>query len=591
LAANAELIDPDYSRNQRVKRFSYIAWLRVLILLLAIGFAYFCIWNSALLEPQTFQQNYILALIACTFGVIAFVSGRLSFALVLSGTLFFALKFISVMKLRFLNSPLMPADFVYFARDSLLETLKQYPHMLGLLIGVCIVAPLLLWFIWHFDVRFLAMLQSRRLRVGLRLVGGAACALAMWWCMQPNGPFSTVYNTGLWNTFSNNAHLTNFFVALRDMQPALPAMSSDATAAKNWATTAERISEGANASSQHPDIIQVLEESTFDPSNFAGCTIPQCRPKMLQPDQYTRAHGYLRTHTFGGGTWVSEFSVLSGMPQDIFGAAGMYAPFVLAPRLTDSLPLLLKRLGYQTIAVYPVDGGFLNARNAYRAYGFDKFYDAHDLGLRAWHTSDAQMFAAAKKVYDENRKSGQPIFIMILTLEQHGPHDTKPLKDLPAPFNRGMLPGLSSAQELNLSAYLSRLQDSDKGMALLERDFQHRPQPTVIMHFGEHQPSFSGVIRGMARTLPPSLGPYKNNLTYFMLKSNFAGPALPTYPLLDIAYLPNMVRRAAGLPGDSYFSALNSLEIRCRGLYGDCPDKPLLESYYSWIFNRLRVYQ
>jgi hypothetical protein len=95
----------------------------------------------------------------------------------------------------------------------------------------------------------------------------------------------------------------------------------------------------------------------------------------------------------------------------------------------------------------------------------------------------------------------------------------------------------------------------------------------------------------MARTLSVPFAPYRNNLTYFMLKSNFEGPVLPAYPMLDIAYLPNMVRRAAGLPADSYFSALNSLEIRCGGLYEDCPDKPLLESYYAWIFNRLRVYQ
>jgi phosphoglycerol transferase MdoB-like AlkP superfamily enzyme len=574
-----------------MKRFPYGTVLRVLILLVSVRYAYFCIWNSALLEPETFQQNYILALIACTFGVIAFASGRLSFALVSSASLFLALKFISVMKLRFLNSPLMPADFIYYARDSLLQTLKQYPHLFGLLIGACIVVPVSLWFVWRFDLHFMSAVRSRRLQLGLRILGGATCALAMWWCMQPTGPFSPVYNGGVWNTFSNNAHLTDFFVALRKMQPVLPTMSTEAAAAQNWAATAEPAPGRVHAPSQAPDIIEVLEESTFDPSNFAGCTIPQCQVKMLQPDQYTRAHGYLRTHTFGGGTWVSEFSVMSGMPQDIFGAAGMYAPFVLAPRLNDSLPLLLRRLGYQTIAVYPVDGGFLNARNAYRAYGFDKFYDAHDLGLQAWRTSDSQMFAAAKKVYDENKKSSQPIFMMILTLEQHGPHDNKPLKELPAPFNQGLLPGLTEAQELNLSTYLSRLQDSDKGMALLERDFLHRTQPTVIMHFGDHQPSFSGVIRGMARTLPPRLVPYKNNLTYFMLKTNFQGAALPAFPMLDIAYLPNMVRRAAGLPGDSYFSALDSLETRCSGLYEDCPNKPLLKSYYYWIFNRLRVYQ
>lgn len=564
--------------------------LQGLVLLFALACFGFCMWNSAGLEPLPIQQAYVLTLALCLVGILAFACGRLSFPLLVSGMLFFGLSFISVMKLRYLESPLMPADFIYFARDSLLETLRHYPHLFIALIAVCITVPLTLGLFWHFDVRFLSRLRTFWQRVALRLGGAIVCTLALWWCMQPSGPFKTVYDTGLWSTLSSDAYLTNFFVAIHDMQPQLPALDAGADADKTWSEPSASATAAAPMQDNHPDIIQVLEESTFDPANFAGCDIPQCHVKMFQPDAYTRAHGYLRTHTFGGGTWVSEFSVFSGMPQDIFGPAGMYAPFVLAPRLRDSLPQLLRRLGYLTIAVYPTGGNFLNARNAYKDYGFDKFYDVNDLGLTMWHTSDAQLFAAAKKVYDENKQSGQPIFLMILTLEQHGPHDTKALKDLPAPFNQGLLPGLSDTQELNLSAYLARLQDSDRGMTLLEQDFLHRPQPTVIMHFGDHQPSFSGVIRSMSRTLPPALTPYKDNLTYFMLKSNFASPALPDYRMLDIAFLPNMVLKAAGLPEDPYFTALGHLETRCHGLYEDCPDKPLLRSYYGWTFDHLHVF-
>ncbi|WP_449422143.1 sulfatase-like hydrolase/transferase [Rhodanobacter lindaniclasticus] len=64
----------------------------------------------------------------------------------------------------------------------------------------------------------------------------------------------------------------------------------------------------------------------------------------------------LRTHSFGGGTWVSEFASLTGMPQDIFGPGGMYAPYLLAPHVRDTLPQLLRRLGYRTIAIYPTVG-------------------------------------------------------------------------------------------------------------------------------------------------------------------------------------------------------------------------------------------
>lgn len=556
----------------------------------AIWFA-FCVYNSAWLEPLPSQRQYVFVLTLCVLGAVAFASGRLSFALVLTGALFFGLKFIAVMKLRYLESPLMPADLVYYARDSLVETLAQYPHLARLSIGLCIAIPLMLWLVWHFDIRILPALRRWWQQAALRLIGTAACVLGLWWCMQPTGPFAPMYKADLWSKLSGEADLTNFFVNIDNMRPSLPAMSDAATARRDWASTTPAARANDAGAGVRPDIIQVLEESTFDPGILAGCTVEQCKAAMFKPDEYTRAHGPLLTHTFGGGTWASEFTMLSGMPQDIFGPAGMYAPFVLAPRLRTSLPMRLRELGYLTIAVYPVGGNFLNARNAYESYGFDRFYDIHDLGLEMWHSSDAQLFAAAKKVYDENRKAGKPIFLVILTLEQHGPHDGAPLKELPAPFDRGLQADLPADQDLNLSAYLARLQASDAGMTQLERDFLHRPHPTVLMHFGDHQPSFNGLIRKMAHALPATLEPYSNNLTYFMLKSNFDSPVLPQYPVLDIAYLPAMVLRSAGLSQGAYFSALSRLEERCQGLYTDCRNPALLASYHAWIFDHLQVYQ
>ena len=585
---------PDHLHAHRkwfanVKRLRFHL-LRAPIALFAVAFFGFCAYNSALLEPEPLQQAYVLTLMLCVLGMLTFAFGRLSLALLVSGGMFFGLKFLSVIKWRYLESPLMPADFIYFARESLLQTLEHYPDLRELCIVMVISVPILLIAIWWLDYRLLARLPRRSDAI-VRVVGALAFFGAFWMCLQPTGPFASVYRATLWDTLTGSAHLTNFFNSIHESTPQLPVMSGDVEAEFNWASTAASVQAEIVAQGVRPDIIQVLEESTFDPSDFTDCTIPQCRPQMFKPDQHTRAHGPLRTHTFGGGTWVSEFSVLSGMPQDIFGPPGMYAPFVLAPRLRNSLPMLLRRQGYMTIAVYPLGGNFVNARNAYRAYGFDKFYDPDDLGLPAWQTSDAQMFAAAKRVYDENKQSGKPIYIVVLTMAQHGPHDSVPLEELPVPFNQGLLPNLPADQQLNLSSYLARLQDSDRGMTQLEQDFLHRPQPTVLVHFGDHQPSFGGLIRRLSRRLPIELAPYRDALTYFMIKTNFPGPSLPEYPMLDIAYLPSMVLQAAGLPTDPYFSALSSMKVRCHGQYEDCPDKPLLKSYYAWIFNHLGVYE
>ena len=547
-----------------------------------------CVFATALQEPKALQQIFIVALMLCTFGALLFAFARFATALVVCSALFAAIKFLAVLKIKYLEESLMPSDFIYYAGTSLLDTLRHYPHLYLLSIGICVVVPPLLWLVWRWDWRLFVGRRSI-FKLGLRTGGIVVCVLAFLVCMLPSGPFAQVHNRGVWEKLSDDAQLTNFFLNFDDARVHLPAMSSDAIAEQQWGSTAQ--GEPGSAHPPYPDIVQVLEESTFDPSIFTACGAPECHLPMFQPDARTRGTGVLRTHTFGGGTWVSEFATLTGMPQDIFGPGGMYAPYVLAPHVRDALAMQLRRLGYLTIAIYPTEGSFINGRNAYKSYGFDHLYDVNELKLDEWEETDKQMFDAAKRVYDQVKKPGQPVFIMILTINQHGPHDDLPLAQLPAPFNRGLLTGLSPAATINFSAYLSRLHDSDVAMRGLEHDFLDRAQPTLLVHFGDHQPSFEGMIRPLARTLPLALQPYRDFLTYYMLKSNYVGEPLPSFPMMDIAFLPSMVLQAAGLPKDPYFSALHELRTRCNGLYDDCKIPGLVDSYHAWTFGRLHVYQ
>ncbi len=565
--------------------------MTALVLLLAIGFFGFCVWNSALLELLPIQQAFIFCLIVGVAGVIGFATGRIGLALAASGALFFALKFIAVMKLRYLATQLLPTDFVYFARESLFETLKQYPNLYAMLLGTSVALPVMLGLLWRFDLRFLPPLRRGLRSIGLRLAGIGLSVLGLWWCLQPGGPFSSVYQSDVWSTEFRKSQLSSFFVGIDKMTTLLPERSDAETAARDWATSSMSADTGTDVTTTRPDIVLVLEESTFDPRDLAACDIAQCQVDLFAPDADTRGHGPLRVHTFGGSTWVSEFSVLTGLPQTLFGPNGVYAPFILAPRFQETLPRQLRRLGYQTIAVYPMSGNFVNARNAYQAYGFDQFLDATDLGIEEWHTSDAQMFAVAKKVYEKRKRPDQPVFLMILTLEQHGPHDGRALKELPPPFNQTLLPNLPTTEALNLNTYLASLHRSAEAMHGLQKDFLQRPQPTVLVHFGDHQPAFGGLIPRMQRRLPSSLQDEKDYITYYMIKTNFDSRPLPEYPLLDIAFLPSMLLDAAGLPQGAYFSASSLLRERCAGRYDACPDSALMASYHAWVFDRLGIYR
>ena len=145
-----------------------------------------CAWLTAGAEPVGQQQALVLSLMLCTLGVLVFALARPATALVVSGGLFAALKFMSVLKLRYLDSTLMPSDFIYFAGTSLLDTLQHYPHLYALGVGLGVGVPLLLWLVWRADMRWL---RARRGWSALALRGGGAAlfALAFWMCLLPQG--------------------------------------------------------------------------------------------------------------------------------------------------------------------------------------------------------------------------------------------------------------------------------------------------------------------------------------------------------------------------------------------------------------------
>src|SRR5262245_62227336 len=64
-----------------------------------------------------------------------------------------------------------------------------------------------------------------------------------------------------------------------------------------------------------------------------------------------------------GGSWVTEFEVITGVDSRIFGYHGFYTHFYIAPKVKNSFVEYLVRKGYKTAAFYPVEGSFYNAED------------------------------------------------------------------------------------------------------------------------------------------------------------------------------------------------------------------------------------
>jgi phosphoglycerol transferase MdoB-like AlkP superfamily enzyme len=546
-----------------------------------------------------------VALLFTAVVLVAFATRRPAFALALPTILFGGILIASMLKFHYLTAPLLAPDLVYMVNRDLLDVATRYPPIMISLIAGAVLIPALLILVWRLDRPSILATATMPRRRSIRTSGAVAAAVLLVAIDSPAGPFSSVFEKGMWQTMNDKSYVTDFFTSFYQTVIKIPPTASDADSALSWsqaaadnpptcASTKCGASSTGKSTQQLPDIVSVLEESTYDPTMLAICTLPLCKHKMFVPDGRTRSHGFLTVHVWGGGTWTSEFALLTGLDHQIFGDAGLYAPYNLSPRVNHTLPRVLHEAGYRSIAIYPMSGDFINARNAYKNYGFDRFYDGQDYGL-SWESSDNDLMQVFDRIYsDEKKESGdKPLFIMMLTLRQHGPHQT-PLKEQPAPFDKPLFPGKWKPKDfdewlnLNLGNYLYRLDGSDAAITHLEKTLLDGERPTVLFHFGDHQPSFDGAMRELVKIVPKTV-PDPNYVTYYMLKSNFKPARTYDYPVFDLSFAGALILDVAGIKKDDFFAANALLRERCRGAYLNCTNKPVLDSYENFIYHGLGV--
>ena len=85
----------------------------------------------------------------------------------------------------------------------------------------------------------------------------------------------------------------------------------------------------------YPDIIVIQHESIFDPRIF-GLPVEPIVEAFLSPEN--GLHGSLNVDIFGGGSWQSEFSLLTGLSSASFGSNAYFLFKRGVGRFHNSLP-------------------------------------------------------------------------------------------------------------------------------------------------------------------------------------------------------------------------------------------------------------
>jgi phosphoglycerol transferase MdoB-like AlkP superfamily enzyme len=317
-----------------------------------------------------------------------------------------------------------------------------------------------------------------------------------------------------------------------------------------------------------PDLYLVLSESQTLPTYYGEITAPE---ELLASFRSGDGEVHpLYVETFGGGTWVTNFSVMTGLSTFDFGVQAPHVTQLMEDRVKGALPDVLARCGYRTVTIMPMNFSFVGEGLFLKSIGFQEIYDAKAMGIATHGIRDEVYFAFARKLIAEHRaKDKRPLFLSIQTLFPHGDYyDSEvPESELATVFT-------SNARA---NEYMRRMAIARRDLGVFADWLKADPglNGSVLAEYGDHQSEATRVFAeakdkdGHLFTDPRS-DVYK---TFFTLHG-FGAPI--DYTVLkqaeDVGFLSARLIKAAGLSTSPVFEDLVRLSDHCAGRYFSCVD-------------------
>lgn len=333
-----------------------------------------------------------------------------------------------------------------------------------------------------------------------------------------------------------------------------------------------------------PHIILIHQESVVPPSYF-----PTLGHDLALNSFFASEDGKmhkLRVETYGGASWLTEFSVLTGVSTYSFGGMRSFVQSLMQGKVHDTLPQSLARCGYRNSVFYPVPKDFVANGRFYAAVGMPDIFDFRSQGAKRYNERDSFYYGnALNHLETQLAESPRPTFTFILTAATHLPYTY-------AYDPETVVPGGGPEAGPEMNEYLRRLSmakiDYDHFRAELQRRFPG--ERFLIMHYGDHQPVATRTLLGFASKLaaedvkltPDSPG----MLTYYRIDGvNYVAPPMPNVDTLDVPYLGAVLLEAARLPMSGAFAERLRLLALCDGRYYSCANKNEILAFHRRLID------
>lgn len=235
-----------------------------------------------------------------------------------------------------------------------------------------------------------------------------------------------------------------------------------------------------------PNIIVVMNESFSDLGVLGGFSTNQdYMPYLhsLQDGCENTVTGMLNVSVCGGNTANTEFEFLTGNTMAFLPQGSVpYQQYITGE--CETLASHLRNLGYETVATHPYNATGWERDTVYPWMGFDNsiFVDEYTGAARVRnYVSDAACVEKIISLY-EQKEAGTPLFVFNVTMQNHGGY-----QDAYPNFTPDVC--VDGIDNFSVSQYLSLVKLSDESLQTLISYFSKADEKTVIVFFGDHQPS------------------------------------------------------------------------------------------------------
>lgn len=385
--------------------------------------------------------------------------------------------------IEFRGNPILPWDFT--ALDTAMAVAGNYSYapsalMIGGVVGVVILAV---------AIKLLCVKGQLKLTKENKKFRGRALALGVFcliFTMNPSFLESCDIETDVWNqakSYQNTGAVASFVLNTKFMEVDVPDNYSENEVNEIIATITPNDSARLSSEVQKPNIIAIMNESWADFEDFGNLSLSESVMDYIKSlDGAIYSHAY--ASVFGAGTSASEFEFLTGNSMAFLPSGSIpYQQYVLHD--TTSLASILKAEGYQCLSIHPGERTSWQRNTAYPRLGFDEFTCMEDMHVELsdehGYVGDDSSFAEIIYQY-EHRDPSKPFFMFNVTIQNHGSYT---VEDYPAEVYLTDAKG----QYPQAEQYLTLANKTDEAFKMLVEYFEACETPTIILMFGDHQPS------------------------------------------------------------------------------------------------------